>query len=237
MRHLLSGPRAKVAAAAIAALLVFAAIVHAQSGGSTIRACVNADGSLRILSDPTGYSNSNQTCSAANQQHALDWNQQGPAGPTGATGATGATGPAGASGTGSDHNFVVAANSGDRKITNHAEQFLVRADCPEGHTVLGGGYSTHGTATLIDQDYVIANAPAYRGSVDSSVGTAGGWYVNLLQSARGPGTAGVTVYAVCTGDPPPGFGAKAKLPKTGVKLARPVSLSPKLRAPRVIKVP
>src|SRR5690349_20656006 len=141
MRHLISGSWAKVAAGAVGASLVFAAIVHAQSGGSTVRACVGASGAVTILSDPTGYSNPNQTCTAANQQHELDWNQQGPAGPAGATGATG---PQGASGGGSaQRTFVAFAESGPRKITNHAENYIVHADCPAGHAVTGGGYSTY----------------------------------------------------------------------------------------------
>ena len=236
MRHLISGSWAKVAAGAVGASLVFAAIVQAQSGGSTIRACVGASGTVTILSDPTGYSNPNQTCTAANQQHELDWNQQGPAGPPGATGATGAQGPTGSS-AGSERHFVVLAQSGARKVTDHATEFLVHADCPDGHAVTGGGYSTSGTATLIDQDYVIANGPAYQGTVDRTTGSASSWFVHLVQSSRGPGTANLSVYAVCAGDPPPGFGAIAKLPSTTVRNARKVALSPKLTTPRVIKFP
>src|SRR6478735_6299555 len=103
----------KVALAAIVVTFAVVAVVHAQSGGSTIRACVGADGSLRILSDPTGYSNSNQTCSPANQQHELTWNQQGPAGPAGVTGATGPQGAPGG-GAGPQHHFVAVGDSGAR---------------------------------------------------------------------------------------------------------------------------
>src|SRR6478609_1163146 len=109
----------KVALAAVVVTFAVVAVVHAQSGGSTIHACVsNADGSIRILSDPTGYTNSQVTCGGAGT-HTLDWNQQGPAGPTGATGATGAAGASGDSGSG--RNFIVYGDSGARKATNHRE--------------------------------------------------------------------------------------------------------------------
>jgi hypothetical protein len=220
----------KVALAAVVVTFAVVAVVHAQSGGSTIRGCVDANGNLSILSDPTGYSRG----SSCPPGHELDWNQQGPAGPAGATGATGPQGPSGGS---AQRNFVVTTDTGNRKVTDHATEFIASAQCPDGHQATGGGYSVHGTAVLIDQDYVVFNGPDFHGSVGSTIGTASGWVVHLIQSTRGPGTAGVTVYAVCAGDPPPGFGATPNTSKVKAKVARKLVVSPKLTSRRVIRVP
>jgi hypothetical protein len=224
----------KVALAAIVVTFAVVAVVHAQSGGGVIRACVGADGSLRILSDPTGYSNSNQSCTSANQQHELTWNQQGPAGPTGATGATGAAGASGDGGTG--RNFIVYGDSGARKATNHREDFIVAAHCPEGHYATGGGYTGYGTGTLVDPDYILYDGPDYNGHVDGSPAFAKGWTVRVQQSVVGPGTAGLKVFAVCTGDPPPGFNQSPRRPAISGKVHR-IPLDPKLKSTRVIRVP
>jgi hypothetical protein len=225
----------KVALAAIVATFAAVAIVHAQSGGAVIRACVsNGDGSLRILSDPTGYSNSNQSCLSANQQHELTWNQQGPAGPAGATGATGATGSSGDGGSG--RNFIVYGDSGARKVSNHREDFIAAADCPEGHYATGGGYTGYGTGKLVDQDYILYDGPNFNGHVDGSPTFAKGWTVRISQSVVGPGTAGLKVFAICTGDPPPGFNQSPRRPSISGKVHK-LTVSPKLKGTRVIRVP
>ena len=128
-----------------------------------------------------------------------------------------------------DH-FVAVGDSGARKITDHSEQFLVHASCPDGQYATGGGYSRFGTATLVAQDYVFADQPLYRGDALPT-----GWLVNVVVSAKGPGTAGVRAYAVCTGDQPAGV---KPLPKpSNAKITTKLALSPKLKGLRVIRVP
>lgn len=196
-----------------------------------IRACVNSSGQLTVLSGP-GYTNPQQ--SSCNGATPLDWNTQGPAGPAGATGATGATGPAGDGGSG--RNFIVYGDTGARKVSNHREDFIAAADCPAGHYATGGGYTGYGTGTLVDQDYILYDGPDFNGNVDGSPTFAKGWVVRIDQSVVGPGTAGLKVFAVCSGDPPPGFNQSPRAKPISGNVHR-IPLHPKLKSPRTIRIP
>ena len=228
MSRVLSSRWSKVVLAALVASFAAAAIVHAQAGGGVIRACVDANGGLRVISDYTGFSGAPCT---AGQGHEISWNQQGPAGPTGATGATGAAGDGG-----SGRNFIVYGDTGARKVSNHREDFIAAADCPAGHYATGGGYTGYGTGTLVDQDYILYDGPDFNGNVDGSPTFAKGWVVRIDQSVVGPGTAGLKVFAVCSGDPPPGFNQSPRTKPISGKVHR-IPLHPKLKSPRTIRIP
>jgi len=84
----------KATLGALLGALVGAGMAGAQSAAvPTVHACVtNTSGAVRILTDPTGYSNPSQACPAGGADHVLDWNQTGPAGSQGAAGPAGAAG-------------------------------------------------------------------------------------------------------------------------------------------------
>src|SRR6478672_10717094 len=80
---------AAAAAAAVAVVASAGGAFRATSESSVIKACVNHDGKLRIVSEAS-------KCTAG--EHVLIWNVEGPPGargPAGPEGKTGAPGPAG----------------------------------------------------------------------------------------------------------------------------------------------
>jgi hypothetical protein len=81
----------KATLGAVLAALAGVAVAGAQSAGvAAVHACVtNSSGAIRILTDPTGYSNPSQACAAGGAEHVLDFNQAGPAGSQGAAGPAG----------------------------------------------------------------------------------------------------------------------------------------------------
>jgi hypothetical protein len=75
------------------------------SSGGKLQACVNGEGTIRLLQ-------AGKKCKGG--QKAVSWNQQGPAGAQGATGSPGATGPQGTPGAPASPNTTVAhATSAD----------------------------------------------------------------------------------------------------------------------------
>ena len=60
--------------------------------------------------------------------------------------------------------------------------------------------------------------------------------MRLQQSVVGPGTAGLKVFAVCTGDPPPGFNQSPRRPAISGKVHK-LPRNARLKSPRVIRVP
>jgi Collagen triple helix repeat (20 copies) len=197
---------------AFAALLVAAGASYATAAitavsTATINACEsNANGTIKIVTDPSQCNPKNET--------AISWNTvgpqgsvgptgpQGPAGPigpqgdTGATGATGPqgdkgapgpTGPQGASGASGYHVVYNFANLGGSGRT-----WTVEAFCGTGETVLGGGYeidnengdATNTVVTMSEPVLPAANAWRVRMTNNNSEVFSGG-YVDLY------------VYAIC----------------------------------------
>jgi hypothetical protein len=100
VRRVIDSGWAKALVGALVGCLAGGSIVAAQSG-DTIHACVkNSDGSIAIISDPTGYTNPLGTsCGGSglpNPDHRLDFSVQGPQGIQGVQGPPGHPGQPGA---------------------------------------------------------------------------------------------------------------------------------------------
>lgn len=123
------GPRAAITAAVVVAVGT-GGIVHATHDSETIHACVHdRTGDVRIVDDAEG---------CKQQEAPVSWNTEGPPGPPGPEGPEGPQGPEGPPGQDGvlGYETVFEQGSVDASSTE-----AVRADCPEGKRVLGGGFS------------------------------------------------------------------------------------------------
>ncbi len=163
---------------------------------STVDGCVSNTGALRITADPSGFHAN--ACSPF--EHAVSFNQTGPAGPAGQPdrrdrpGRRGQPGPAGANGssgtTASLTNFIAGS------AFPMGSKFFVRAelDCPKGDLATGG------SAAVVSP---LGESPAFDGPTPGPTGVgipnrpAVGWMVEASNTTPKPASLRVTV--VCLG--------------------------------------
>jgi hypothetical protein len=184
-----------------------AVIVSAASTGSTISACVDNQpnaGTLRITSDPTGF-----TGSACNTfEHAITFNAAGvpgPAGPAGAPGPQGATGPTGpaggtsTAGAGTGTSTVAAAPGNFIATTSFPMpiRHYVQAeiDCPAGDLAQGG---TAAMISPLGQSPAVASADAGPGITSPNGHPARGWEGQATNSSTAS-AASLTLSVICSG--------------------------------------
>jgi hypothetical protein len=163
---------------ALVGSLAGGAFVAAQTGDTTIHACVNNNtGAVAILTDPSGYTNPQGTnCSGTlgSQLHPLDWSQQGP---QGQQGAPGVTGPAGAN---ASILFAHVSASGNLQSGSpgvHAS--LVRdgiykltfpgndTGCAPVAVPTGSGKSAHAAAKNPAPAYLVPDSIVFNGTITS----------------------------------------------------------------------
>src|SRR5688500_3452835 len=109
------------------AVLVVGAYISAPGGDtSLVHSCVAKDGTIRIVTA--------NTTACKPQETPLDWNIQGPQGLQGPQGAQGPQGPQGPSGV---SGLIRVQEDSPLDFVSSKE---VRATCPEGTKVVGGGY-------------------------------------------------------------------------------------------------
>jgi hypothetical protein len=102
--------------------------------------------------------------------------------------------------------IVVSKSSGPQKVPAGVElKFVgVAALCPQGTVATGGGhYQNGGTAVEVGPQYI-----TYDGPEAVNDGVPGGWGVATITTLEGPGTTGLTVYAICVGQRPPNLDFK-----------------------------
>jgi hypothetical protein len=186
-----------------AALLVAAGASYATAAitavpAATIHACEsNANGTIKIVTDPSQCNPNNET--------AISWNTvgpQGPAGPTGPQGVAGSAGPAGPRGdtgapgpTGPQGPAGVSAyhvvwNFGN--LGGSGRTWTVESFCGTGENVLGGGYEIDNENGDATNTVVTASEPVLQ--------AANAWRVRLTNNNSevfSGGYVDLYVYAIC----------------------------------------
>jgi hypothetical protein len=177
-----------LAAAAMAGPAVASAV--ATSTPTTYFSCVNnSTGAMRQVAS---------TSACKSGEHRISWNNVGPQGPTGATGATGARGATGATGaTGpkgdpglSGYQFV----SVSQPVTGLVAQ-EVRAYCPSGTHVLGGGAVSDVNVNASNQVTLVGVLPVH--PTDGSPDYYSATFANFQNPAQPNTTVNTTVTATC----------------------------------------
>jgi hypothetical protein len=136
------------------------------SSGGKLQACVNEEGTLKLLK-------AGRKCKKG--QKALSWNQTGPAGATGAKGATGATGAAGAPG--------AAGSNGQNGASAPGTTLWAKVDVT-GQLIAGSGVTAtklSGTATFVDFDRDLTKCAL----VASQQGQSTAVYVSFVELFNG----------------------------------------------------
>jgi hypothetical protein len=178
--------RAVLLAVAVAAI-VSAGVAYssAESGSSTLTACVNdTNGNMRLVGSASDC-----------RQHetAVSWNAEGTAGPTGPTGATGPTGPQGATGpqgpTGADgvSGYEIVSASADIGPGGSAAGTI---PCPAGKHVTGGGWTTDqffAFDVFVNQSGPNADGTGWTGSIQNT--SSGSVHVTLSSVCADVGAA------------------------------------------------
>jgi hypothetical protein len=195
-----------------AALLVAAGASYATAAitavpTATINACEsNANGTIKIVTDPSQCNTNNET--------AISWNTvgpqgpvgpagphgpAGPAGPTGPRGDTGATGPQGPQGDkGAPGPTGPAGVSGYHVVWNFGNlggsgrTWTVESFCGTGENVLGGGYEIDNENGDATNTVVTASEPVLQ--------AANAWRVRLTNNNSevfSGGYVDLYVYAIC----------------------------------------
>jgi hypothetical protein len=180
-----------------------AVLVSAATSG-TISACVNNQpnaGTLRVTSDPTGFSGS--ACN--NFEHAITLNTAGPPGPAGPAGAPGAAGPTGptgnlgpaggASGAGAPASAVATNFIAITSFPMPARHFVeAQLDCPKGDVGQGG---TAAMIAPLGVSPAVGNADAGPGITSPSGHPAVGWTGEATNSSSQ--AASLKLSAICSG--------------------------------------
>jgi hypothetical protein len=179
--------RTRLAAGLLGGVIVLAGGTIAASAAepnTTINACVtNGTGTVRIIDPAQG-----QACFGGNFDHPLTWNQTGPQGLPGAKGDKGDPGAPGQPGAKGDTG--AAGVSGYQIVQDQETLVFVPPGqfefdsirCPEGKSVVGGGYTQEGFS---DNVSIVENVPV--AGVE--------WLVRGIN--RGPGDGQLRAFAVC----------------------------------------
>jgi len=144
-------------------------LIGAQTGGGQIQGCVNNfTGGLRIV-----YS----TSQCSGQERAISWNEQGPGGLL---------------------DIEVVRESAVVTTEDERNDIFLKATCPVGYNVTGGGARRTGSAAVdIVEWYLDTSAPGEKG--DTGFPDADGWFARFgtLDDENAVGTYSFAVEAVC----------------------------------------